>query len=121
MGIFSFVHITVHVFFKYCKDVYLFAWLSPWLGDPKLDKNGILDLADIMVGAKPEIRSRIVGLSLSSKVCGLYFYRGSSFLCDNQQNMTKFDPNLWNLDPERVQISENQGELSRRPQEFWQL
>ena len=36
--------------------------------------------ADIMVEAKPEIRSKIVGLRLSSKVCGLYFYRGSSFL-----------------------------------------
>ena len=77
--------------------------------------------ADIMVGAKPEIRSRIVGLSLSSKVCGLYFYRVFSFLDDNQQNMTKFDPNLLNSDPERVQISENQGELSRMPQESGQL
>ena len=80
-----------------------------------------MDPADMIVGAKSEIRPRIVGLSLSSKVCGLYFYRGSSFLDDNQQNMTKFDPNLWNSDPERVQISENQGELSRRPQESEQL
>ena len=80
-----------------------------------------MDPADMIVGAKSEIRPRIVGLSLSSKVCGLYFYRGSSFLDDNQQNMTKFDPNLWNSDPERVQISENQGELSRTPQESGQL
>ena len=77
--------------------------------------------ADMMVEAKSEIRSRIVGLSLSSKVCRLYFYRGSSFLDYNQQNMAKFDPNLWNSDPERVQISENQGEVSRRPQESGQL
>ena len=77
--------------------------------------------ADMMIEAKSEVRSRIVGLSLSSMVCGLYFYRGSSFLDDNQQNITKFDPNLWNSDPERVQISENQVELSRRPQESGQL
>ena len=77
--------------------------------------------ADTMVVAKSDIRSRIVGLSLSSKVCGLYFYRVFSFLDDNQQNMTKFDPNLWNSDPERVQISENQGELSRTPQKSGQL
>ena len=47
LDIFSFVHITVHVFFKYCEDVYLFAWLSPWLRDPKVDKNGIWDLVDL--------------------------------------------------------------------------
>ena len=76
--------------------------------------------ADMMAEAKSNFRSRIVGMSLSSKVCEMDFYRGSSFLDDNQQNMTKFDPNLWNSDPERVQISENQ-ELSRTPQESGQL
>ena len=45
LDIFSFVHISMHVFFfKHCKYFYLFACLSPWLRDTKIDKNGIWDL-----------------------------------------------------------------------------
>ena len=76
-------------FFNYCKDS--FCIVVPLArSNPRLDKKRNLgsrvfqmDPADMMVEAKSEIRSRIVGLSLSSKVCEMYFYRGSSFLDDN--------------------------------------